>query len=148
MIELVPGLIFDFLSVALQAKTQQVPFQVSVDRLDTVAAHCSSSLSLYFNYIQAEARGIEVTSQVYHKANLILSLISNPRALKGEAGVGGWGGRHMSAGILETVTAGVAERNLGKKSLLKSTKAPDLNSKRKRRQKKSDLKHDTSVTDV
>lgn len=109
-----PVSFFDFLSVALQAKTQQVPFQVSVDGLDTVAAHCSSSLSLYFNYIQAEARGIEVTSQVYHKANLILSLISNPRALKGEAGVGG-GGRHMSAGILETVTAGVAERNLGEK---------------------------------
>lgn len=34
---------------------------------------------------------------------------------------GGGGVRHMSAGILESVTTGVAERNL-KKSLLKNTK--------------------------
>lgn len=95
---------FDFLSVALQAKTQQVPFQVSLDGFDNVPAHCSSSLSLYFNYIPTEARGIEVASQVYHKANLILSLISYPRALKGG------GGLHMSAGILETVTTGEPEK--------------------------------------
>lgn len=76
-----------------------------------MAAHCSSRWSLHFNDIPAEPRGIEATAQVYHKANLILSPIFNPRALKGGAGVGGRG-RHMSAGILETVTAGFAERNL------------------------------------
>lgn len=113
---------FDFLSVALQAKTQQVQFQVSVDRFDKVAAHYSSRLSLYFNYIQTEAGGIEVMSQGYHKANLILSLISKPRALKGGAGVGGrgWVGCNMSAGFLENVPANCVERNL-EKGLLKST---------------------------
>lgn len=77
---------------------------------DKVAAHYSSSWSLYFNYIPAEAGGLEVTSQGHHKANLILSLMSKPRALKGGAGVGGWAwvGRHMSAGILEPVTAAAA----------------------------------------
>ena len=52
---------------------------------------------------------------------------------------GGGGGGHMSAGILETVTAGVPQRNTnGKKSCSRAEKALDLNIKRKKRRKKSE----------
>lgn len=87
-----PLIFFLFLSVALQTKPQRLPLQVSVEGFDSVAARLPSR-SLYFNLPSLSEVGeneeIEITSQVYLKANLILSLISNPRALKG--GVGCWG---------------------------------------------------------